>query len=72
MVKLETIATKRAVELQPPPKRGNPYAVALPGSKIEGRSEVYRHWRFADGLLETLDPNASLFVHSRKAMLMRY
>jgi long-chain acyl-CoA synthetase len=45
------------LELQPPPPVGKPYGVPIPGSKVEGRSEVYRHWRFKDGLLETLDPN---------------
>ncbi|KAJ4289826.1 medium-chain fatty acid-CoA ligase faa2 [Kalmusia sp. IMI 367209] len=48
---------QRAKELSVPPPRGQPYGVALPGSQVEGRSAVYRHWRFADKpLLETLDP----------------
>jgi long-chain acyl-CoA synthetase len=56
MVKLHSIAVDRARELQPPPKAGDPYAVPVPGSKAEGRSHVYRHWRFPDRLMETLDP----------------
>ncbi|KAF2397102.1 acetyl-CoA synthetase-like protein [Trichodelitschia bisporula] len=53
---LNTVSLKRAAELQPPPTPGSPYSVTVPGSKREGRTEVYRHWRFRDGLLETLDP----------------
>lgn len=48
---------QRAQELAVPPPKGKPYAVPLPGTKTEGRSAVYRHWRFADKpLLSTLDP----------------
>ena len=39
-----------------PPPPGTPYSVALPGSEREGRSKVYRHWRFQNALVETLDP----------------
>jgi len=50
----------RAVEasdaFRPPPPRGSPHSVALPGTKKEGRSAIYRHWRFQDKLLESLDP----------------
>lgn len=46
----------RAKEIAAPPPVGSPYSVALPGSEQEGRSKVYRHWRFQDGLLKTLDP----------------
>lgn len=35
---------------------GASYSVAVPGSKVEGRSAVYRHWRQKDGVLHTLDP----------------
>lgn len=42
----------------PAPPPGQPHSVTVPGSKKEGRSEVYRHWRVADGpLLSNLDPN---------------
>lgn len=56
MVRLDSVAVNRARELQPPPKAGHPYALPVPGSKAEGRSHVYRHWRFPDRLMETLDP----------------
>lgn len=53
---LKTSAVLEAEKHRPPPPPGAPHSVALPGSKIEGRSEVYRHWRFTDGLLSRLDP----------------
>jgi len=56
MVALDSLATRKAKELRQPPKQGEPYSVPLPGSQKEGRSAVYRNWRFKDGLLETLDP----------------
>ena len=56
MVKLQSASVDRAMELQPPPEPGKPYSIPLPGSAVPGRSAVYRHWRFADGLLESLDP----------------
>ena len=40
----------------PPPARG-PYSVTVPGTEQPGRSATYRHWRFRDGLLKSLDPN---------------
>lgn len=44
--------------LKTPPPPGSPYSLPLPGSEREGRSAVYRHWRFVDRpLLTTLDPN---------------
>ncbi|KAI9752787.1 MAG: ubiquinol-cytochrome c reductase core subunit 1 [Chaenotheca gracillima] len=46
-----------AKEIAVPPPVGSPYSVALPGSETEGRSKVYRHWRFKDGPLKTLDPS---------------
>jgi long-chain acyl-CoA synthetase len=40
-----------------PPAPGRPYSVPIPGSEKEGRSAVYRHWRFRDGpMLETINP----------------
>lgn len=51
---------KLAKELGGPPPVGSPYSVALPGSEKPGRSKVYRHWGFQDGLLKTLDPKVSL------------
>jgi long-chain acyl-CoA synthetase len=57
MVKLQSYAIDQAMELQPPPETGKPYSVALPGSEKPGRTAVYRHWRFTDKLMESLDPN---------------
>lgn len=49
---------QRATELHDPPAKGKPYSVALPNTKVEGRSAIYRHFRFADKpLLATLVPN---------------
>lgn len=40
------------------PPSGSPYSLPVPGSQREGRSAVYRHWRFVDGpLLQTIDPD---------------
>jgi len=48
--------------LATPPPAGSPYGVPVPGSEVEGRSAVYRHWRFKDGpLLETFDPEVRTF-----------
>ncbi|QDS78192.1 hypothetical protein FKW77_005607 [Venturia effusa] len=64
MVKLDSKASRRAQELMPPPPTGQPYAVPIPGSKVDGRSAVYRHWRFADKLLETLDDDITSCHHA--------
>ncbi|KAH7073655.1 long-chain-fatty-acid-CoA ligase/ protein binding protein [Paraphoma chrysanthemicola] len=49
---------ERARELHSPPPKGQPYSVALAGTQKEGRSAIYRHWRFADKpLLASLVPN---------------
>jgi long-chain acyl-CoA synthetase len=46
--------------LQQPPPLGTPYSLPIPGSESEGRSAVYRHWRFRDGPLgNTIDPNVT-------------
>jgi long-chain acyl-CoA synthetase len=51
------VQLQRAAELGALPPKGQPYSVPIPGSQAEGRSAVYRHWRFKDRpLLETLDP----------------
>jgi long-chain acyl-CoA synthetase len=40
-----------------PPPPGTPYAGPIPGTELENRSPIYRHWRFLDQpLLETFDP----------------
>jgi long-chain acyl-CoA synthetase len=47
-----------AKELHSPPTPGAPYSVPIPNSEREGRTAVYRHFRFVDQpLLQTLDPN---------------
>ncbi|KAL9086645.1 MAG: hypothetical protein Q9159_004054 [Coniocarpon cinnabarinum] len=51
---VKTPAVKVSEPLRIPPPPGQPHSVPLPGSKREGRSEVYRHWRFVDGLIQTL------------------
>ncbi|KAI4242697.1 MAG: hypothetical protein L6R40_003918 [Gallowayella cf. fulva] len=48
---------ERAKQLAAPPPPGLPYSVALPDSKQPGRSAVYRHWRFQDELLKSIDPD---------------
>ncbi|KAI9782198.1 MAG: hypothetical protein M1839_005312 [Geoglossum umbratile] len=50
------MAQARAKGLLAPPPPGTPYSVPLPGSETKGRSKVYRHWRFKDAILRTLDP----------------
>ncbi|KAF1966407.1 long-chain-fatty-acid-CoA ligase 1 [Bimuria novae-zelandiae CBS 107.79] len=63
----------RALELAPPPPKGQPYGVPLPGSKTEGRTAVYRHWRFTDKpLLETLDPAITTPHEAFEAAAVRY
>lgn len=43
--------------LRTPPANVGPYSVAVPGSEVEGRSAIYRHWRFTNSpLLATVDP----------------
>ena len=45
----------KAMHAPPPP--GSPYSLPIPGSQREGRSAIYRHWRWVQGpLLQTLDP----------------
>jgi long-chain acyl-CoA synthetase len=53
---MSAVVQARIKELSVPPPPGMPYSVPLPGSEIEGRSKVYRHWRFTDAMLKTLDP----------------
>ncbi|KAH0550957.1 hypothetical protein GP486_007678, partial [Trichoglossum hirsutum] len=53
---MSVVAQARTKEIYAPPPPGSPYSVPLPGSEKEGRSKVYRHWKFTDALLSTLDP----------------
>ncbi|ORY64048.1 AMP-binding enzyme [Pseudomassariella vexata] len=49
-------------QLATPPPPGSPYAVPIPGTESEGRTPIYRHWRFKDGpLLETYVPEIRTF-----------
>src|SRR5687768_10035468 len=67
------IQLQRAQELAKPPPKGKPYSVPIPGSKVEGRSPVYRHWRFRDGpLLEKLDPAISTGHEAFEVTALRY
>ncbi|KAK4980760.1 hypothetical protein LTR28_002245, partial [Elasticomyces elasticus] len=50
-----SVAFEKAKEIMLPPPPGAPYSVALEGSQRHGRSKVYRHWRFKDALVTTLD-----------------
>ena len=47
---------QKSYEISKPPPKGQPYSVPLPHSEKPDRSKIYRHWRFQDGLVETLDP----------------
>ena len=48
-----------AKEYQKPPSPGAPYSLAVPGTEQPGRSAIYRHHHFQDGILKSLDPNVS-------------
>ncbi|TPX11037.1 uncharacterized protein E0L32_008074 [Thyridium curvatum] len=44
-------------KISAPPPPGSPYALPVPGTETEGRTAVYRHWRFRDRpLIDTYDP----------------
>lgn len=49
------LAVQRAAEVQGLPPANKPHSVAVPGTATETRTATYRHWRFPDGPLETLD-----------------
>ncbi|KAI1751182.1 AMP-binding enzyme [Xylaria castorea] len=58
-------------EIASPPPPGSPYAGPIPGTEREGRTPIYRHWRFQDKpLLATYDPETrtfyDLFEHTVK------
>lgn len=52
----------RVNELRGPPPPGTPHSVTLPNSEKDGRTPVYRHWRFKDSLWRTLDPTVELHI----------
>jgi long-chain acyl-CoA synthetase len=47
---------QKAIEYRAPPPKGNAYSLPLASSTLPDRTPIYRHWRFVDGLLTTLDP----------------
>lgn len=54
--------TAKIQEIAKPPPPGSPYAVPVPGTEREGRTPIYRHWKFQDKpLLGTLDPEIRTF-----------
>lgn len=62
-----------AKDLHNPPPKGKPFSVPLPGSQAEGRSAVYRHWRFANKpMLETLVPEISTPHEAFENSVARY
>ena len=61
-----------AAALKAPPPPGSPYSLPIPGSEREGRSAVYRHWRFVDSpLLQTIDPDVLTAHDSFEASVKR-
>ncbi|KAI1418211.1 acetyl-CoA synthetase-like protein [Hypoxylon sp. FL1857] len=57
---LQTIAYIQ--ELSKPPAPGAPYSLPVPGTEREGRSPIYRHYKFTDKpLLETYVPEIRTF-----------
>lgn len=69
---MATVALAKAAEAALPPPPGAPYSVPIDGSEQPGRSSVYRHWRFKDALLESLDPTITtahdVFEHTAKRL----
>jgi long-chain acyl-CoA synthetase len=64
---------QRAAELHEIPAKGQPYSVPLPGSQKEGRTAVYRHWKFADKpVLEYLIPEIKTAHEAFEASSTRY
>ncbi|KAH3955364.1 hypothetical protein HBI56_014060 [Parastagonospora nodorum] len=64
---------QRAAELHAPPPKGSPYSVALPGTQKEGRSAIYRHFKFADKpLLASLVPEISTPHEAFESSVARY
>lgn len=62
-----------AKDLHNPPPKGKPFSVPLPGSQAEGRSAIYRHWRFANKpLLDTLVPEISTPHEAFENSVVRY
>jgi len=58
-------ARAKAKQIQRPPPPNAPHSVAVPNSERPDRSAVYRHWRFKDELLASLDRNVSISFLAR-------
>lgn len=55
-----------------PPPPGSPYSVPVPGTEREGRSAVYRNWRFQTGpLLDSFHPSIRTFHDAFENSLAR-
>ncbi|KAH7230846.1 hypothetical protein B0J15DRAFT_472851 [Fusarium solani] len=50
------VAKATAAALQVPPAPKTRHSIASAEHAGEGRRKIYRHWKFTDSLLETLDP----------------
>ncbi|KAF2711177.1 long-chain-fatty-acid-CoA ligase/ protein binding protein [Pleomassaria siparia CBS 279.74] len=69
----QDLQLQRAEELKELPPKGSPYSLPIPGSQSEGKSAIYRHWRFVDGpLLETLDPAITTAHEAFEAAATKY
>ncbi|KAI1632615.1 AMP-binding enzyme [Biscogniauxia mediterranea] len=56
-----------------PPPGNSPYAVPIPGTQREGRTHIYRHWRFQDRpLLDTYSPEIRTYYDLFQDSLRRF
>ncbi|KAI1105031.1 acetyl-CoA synthetase-like protein [Jackrogersella minutella] len=68
---LQTAAVIKQLSVPPPP--GSPYSVPIPGTEREGRSPIYRHYRFTDKpLLETYRPELRTFYDLHQDAVKRF
>jgi long-chain acyl-CoA synthetase len=67
----EPVHLSKAKELAKPPPKGQPHSLAIPNSQTQGRSKVYRHWRFREGLLHTLDPTVQTVYDAFESTVQR-
>ena len=54
---INTPAVIAAAQYVAAPPPGQQHSVPIPGTQQADRTAAYRHWRFQDELLRTLDPN---------------
>ncbi|KAI2471820.1 acetyl-CoA synthetase-like protein [Annulohypoxylon bovei var. microspora] len=60
-------------ELSAPPPPGSPYSLPVPGTEREGRTPIYRHYKFTDKpLLETYVPEIRTFFDLFQDAVKRY